>query len=1087
MAEIDKIKYSDLFDGDPFEQARINLEKFIAALDGFSKNNKKVAQSLQETLKVVSKTNFEELTKLEKLLKVSKQLANQELKAKKEKEKLSNELTKIETQNTKEVKKSVELTFEQLVAIEKQKLEKQKLTKEAQRQAKEELGLLKTQEGQIGAYKKLSDRLNQLRKVYKDLAAEAKTLELAGENPERIKEIRDELRKLQPEIDELDKSLKNIDANVGQFQRQVGSYKIAFVEAFDEVKGKINENVKGLLGLDERFEGVSDGVSKAKEAFVDFNEELKKSPTFIGKIANGLSNLGKLASNLLKAGGIGILIIALTNLQAVAQRIGGTFDTVKDNFAGFGEVLTGITAKLVGFASALKSLSTEGLDGFKKKTSQALDIDLAKLQKLGTEISRLSREIEAINKLIENSLGNLDSDIQTAQQAAQNALLSDKERYAAAAEAFKLQKQELDARLLGLNKLLEIQKKQLQLALEINGSDKETIEVLENQNLTTQERIILLNKLGNETRTAYLAIDETLGNIEVNQEERLRKQVEFQNFILEKALSDAERRAKAELAVLKSSIDAETKLIGDNVSFETAIKKTEEFTKKIKEGVAEQLNKIFQIANINLKEFNGLNALAISDVEELDNKLIALGVGEAYRAPIIDIWKDGQTELNKYILLLDSLNKARAEAISQGKKDFASFKQIAAEVELQFDIQQKQLEIERNGGVQNYKELVTLERKLLNLKIENLEKQRDEELKNARLVPEQRLAIEQKYQNQINQLRQDSELLRQQREIEYNESIKKKNEEILEILRKRQELELSTKLEQSRKKIILTLNRSIALQKKLAEIENERITIQQREEEKQAKTFEELEKIAQKYAQKRIDLENETSKKIVELQKQQLNEFISFGQQVITEAQNQLSQSFTKQAANIDNQISKLQDAINKEKELASAGLSSNLDELERKVAEFEAKKREQAKKEQAAQLALAFINSLAGYTKEDPNTAVQKAFRDILLAKVLAGIISGAFREGVENFQGKGTETSDSNLVLISKGESVITAEGTKKYKGLATAMNDGNVEQWITNNYQNQNSLNIDVDELGNLITKRVSDAGKRIVRSISSRPKL
>lgn len=49
-------------------------------------------------------------------------------------------------------------------------------------------------------------------------------------------------------------------------------------------------------------------------------------------------------------------------------------------------------------------------------------------------------------------------------------------------------------------------------------------------------------------------------------------------------------------------------------------------------------------------------------------------------------------------------------------------------------------------------------------------------------------------------------------------------------------------------------------------------------------------------------------------------------------------------------------------------------------------------------------------------------------------------FAEGVIGFNGKGTETSDSNLVAISKGESIIKAKQTKRHKGLLTAINENN-----------------------------------------------
>ena len=59
------------------------------------------------------------------------------------------------------------------------------------------------------------------------------------------------------------------------------------------------------------------------------------------------------------------------------------------------------------------------------------------------------------------------------------------------------------------------------------------------------------------------------------------------------------------------------------------------------------------------------------------------------------------------------------------------------------------------------------------------------------------------------------------------------------------------------------------------------------------------------------------------------------------------------------------------------------------------------------------------------------------------------AFAEGVVDLQGKGTETSDSIFAKLSKGESVITAKGTRQDKGLFEAANKLELESYIKENY--------------------------------------
>jgi ribosomal protein L29 len=59
------------------------------------------------------------------------------------------------------------------------------------------------------------------------------------------------------------------------------------------------------------------------------------------------------------------------------------------------------------------------------------------------------------------------------------------------------------------------------------------------------------------------------------------------------------------------------------------------------------------------------------------------------------------------------------------------------------------------------------------------------------------------------------------------------------------------------------------------------------------------------------------------------------------------------------------------------------------------------------------------------------------------------AFAEGVVGLNGEGTETSDSILARLSKGESVITAKGTRQDKGLFEAANKMKLEEYINKNY--------------------------------------
>jgi hypothetical protein len=60
-------------------------------------------------------------------------------------------------------------------------------------------------------------------------------------------------------------------------------------------------------------------------------------------------------------------------------------------------------------------------------------------------------------------------------------------------------------------------------------------------------------------------------------------------------------------------------------------------------------------------------------------------------------------------------------------------------------------------------------------------------------------------------------------------------------------------------------------------------------------------------------------------------------------------------------------------------------------------------------------------------------------VATIKSTFSGDAFAEGVVDYRGRGTATSDSNVVRISRGESVITADATQRYAPMLRAMNLG------------------------------------------------
>lgn len=185
----------------------------------------------------------------------------------------------------------------------------------------------------------------------------------------------------------------------------------------------------------------------------------------------------------------------------------------------------------------------------------------------------------------------------------------------------------------------------------------------------------------------------------------------------------------------------------------------------------------------------------------------------------------------------------------------------------------------------------------------------------------------------------------------------------------------------------------------------------------------------------------------------------------------------------IDDEISQNEQAIERQQELFDRGAENELASERRRQAELAIARREelerQRRQEEALELTQTFLRSLNARlanadTEAEVTAAPAKALADTVIARALAKTIAGAFAEGVEAFDGKGTTTSDSNLIRFSNKESVVTAKGTAENKGLVTAMNTGKsaVDAWINQNYGLQR---------GDLFTVNKTESNEQLVKTV------
>lgn len=142
--------------------------------------------------------------------------------------------------------------------------------------------------------------------------------------------------------------------------------------------------------------------------------------------------------------------------------------------------------------------------------------------------------------------------------------------------------------------------------------------------------------------------------------------------------------------------------------------------------------------------------------------------------------------------------------------------------------------------------------------------------------------------------------------------------------------------------------------------------------------------------------------------------------------------------------------------------LQSELEKGNLTQEQFDDKKRDilraEAKREKAFSLlsislstARAVMSAL-GTVPPNPALAVLAGVTGAVQLGVAAAAQIPAFKDGVIGLNGKGTETSDSNLALLSKGESVITARATRKHRDALEAIQKDNFDDYVMKVYLKQ-----------------------------------
>ncbi len=181
-----------------------------------------------------------------------------------------------------------------------------------------------------------------------------------------------------------------------------------------------------------------------------------------------------------------------------------------------------------------------------------------------------------------------------------------------------------------------------------------------------------------------------------------------------------------------------------------------------------------------------------------------------------------------------------------------------------------------------------------------------------------------------------------------------------------------------------------------------------------------------------IAIQEETERLSATLAKNEqtvLNQAISQSQKILDVIAKEEAKKAELRQQGYDKQISDAEKNIETQRRLAEKGAQNTLAEAEASKVQLERQKELEKQQEVKRQKAIAFFKLFSSYAEKDPNTALQKALKDTLIAEAIAG----AFFEGTErvsdDLQGNKVHNGrDGYRIAVDGSERILTGEQNNK-----------------------------------------------------------
>ena len=601
--------------------------------------------------------------------------------------------------------------FEQQKTVAELKNGVSEFNRELRKQAKE----FEHIEKGVSAYKELEKETRKLKNESKELAAQLLKLEKAGKaNTDEYKDLEKQYIDTTKKAQDFDKELKEIDETVGDSFRNVGNYKGAFKEAFEEsgigVEG-FNNKLK-LIAKNPFILIVTVLVGSLKLLFDAFKQS-KTGAELLNKVAGITKGLFSVLVSIVDTFAKNVLYAFENPKQAILDfgesLKNNIMDRVKSMVSAFGSLGKVIQNVLRGdFKAAAESAKTAS-----KEFGDAINvIPVNKIKETINEITETAKAFSALeaakrnaiatNASLTKQLEDLTTKEELYNQAAGDSSLSLKEQQAAAESARKALEDRAAVQIKLAQNGLSLIRQEIGLRQQ-QGEDVTSLldsEVSAYSELKGAQREYTLAVKQNATERRMISRDEVERTLDF-----LIDGVDNQKTINERLLNDEKLTFEQRAKILK-----DTKGIFDS-SFSEQIKTIENFA-----GIQIDANSLINESNAKV----------------LDEKVRALGVDDIIAGRLLEIIRDRKTGIQDLAEAESDLNEKRIEGLIE-----------AAEIESEIAKQLNEIKFEKGLISQERFNKSVLESDLdrLNAELENSELKGNEKLQLENEIELKRLEI----------------------------------------------------------------------------------------------------------------------------------------------------------------------------------------------------------------------------------------------------------------------------------------------------------------------------------------------------------